>query len=318
MSPWTESEFKLKRRIKRAAIGIPMAAVFFCLAVLVQPVRAATVWQPLVDRLVADGFEERKVVYLFSSPDLEFQPEIMARKMNVLLDTRLTASQPGPLPKPEVMERYLNPLLIAGAYAFYREHRAELTLIHEKYGVPGEVLTALMLLETRLGMSVGDHNAFTILASMALARDFSLIKGHIERTDISDKTMRWLVRRTEEKGDWAYKELKSLIRYAQAGGKDPLTIPSSVYGAIGLCQFMPTSAEHYGRDGSGDGKVDLFETRDALHSMANFVASHGWKDSMTWEQKLKVIYRYNHSESYAMTVLAVAEKIAKTRELFGG
>jgi membrane-bound lytic murein transglycosylase B len=81
---------------------------------------------------------------------------------------------------------------------------------------------------------------------------------------------------------------------------------------------MPTSAEHYGRDGSGDGRVNLFEIRDALYSMANFMAEHGWKDSMTEAQKLKVIYRYNHSESYAMTVLAVADRISKTRQLFGG
>jgi len=321
LSPWTESDAKPERRKQRAAIEITLAAVFFCclgLAVLAGPARAEGLWSPLVERLAADGLDRRKVAYLFSSPDLEFQPEIMARKMNVLLNTRLSAREPGPAPKPQVMDRYLNPLLIAGAYAFYREHRADLTLIHEQYGVPGEILTALMLLESRLGMTVGDYNGFTILASMALAGDFELIRDRIERKDLSAETLDWLAGRTREKGDWAYEELKALIRYARANGQDPLTIRSSVYGAIGLCQFMPTSAEHYGRDGSGDGRVDLFETRDALYSMANFVAEHGWKDSMTEAQKLKVIYRYNHSESYAMTVLAVADRIAKTRELFGG
>jgi membrane-bound lytic murein transglycosylase B len=307
--------------MKRAAIETTLAAVFFfCLgltALAGVPV-SGNLWDPLVDRLAGDGFERRKIAYLFSSPDLEFQPEIMARKMNVLLNTRLAAREPGPQPEPQVMDRYLNPLLIAGAYAFYREHRADLTMIHEQFGVPGDVLTALMLLESRLGMSVGDYNAFTILASMALAGDFELIRDRIERRDVPRETLEWLIRRTREKGDWAYEELKALIRYARANGQDPLTIRSSVYGAIGLCQFMPTSAEHYGRDGSGDGRVDLFETRDALYSMANFVAEHGWKDSMTKEEKLKVIYRYNHSESYAMTVLAVADSIAKTRELFGG
>ena len=307
--------------MKRAAIEVSLAAVFFCclaMAALVGPVAAGDLWEPLVDRLAADGLERRKVAYLFSSPDLEFQPEIMARKMNVLLHTKLSTQKPGPQPEPQVMDRYLNPLLIAGAYAFYREHRAELTVIHEKYGVPGEILTALMLIESRLGMTVGDHNGFTILASMALAGDFELIRDRIDKMDVSEETMEWLKKRTREKGDWAYKELKALIRYAQANGQDPLTIRSSVYGAIGLCQFMPTSAEHYGRDGSGDGRVDLFEVRDALYSMANFVAEHGWKDSMTEAQKLKVIYRYNHSESYAMTVLEVADRISKTRELFGG
>jgi membrane-bound lytic murein transglycosylase B len=307
--------------MKRAAIDTTLAAVFFCclgLLTMAGSAVAGGLWDPLVDRLSADGLERRKVAYLFSSPDLEFQPEIMARKMNVLLHAKTSAQKPGPQPEPQVMDRYLNPLLIAGAYAFYREHRAELTMIHEKYGVPGEILTALMLIESRLGMTVGDYNGFTILASMALAGDFELIRDSIDSRDVPAETMDWLIKRTREKGDWAYEELKALIRYAQANGQDPLTIRSSVYGAIGLCQFMPTSAEYYGRDGSGDGRVDLFEIRDALYSMANFVAEHGWKDTMTEAQKRKVIYRYNHSESYAMTVLAVADRIAKTRELFGG
>ena len=98
------------------------------------------------------------------------------------------------------MGRYLNPILIAGAYAYYREHRAELMIIEQKYGVQGEILTALLLVESRLGMKVGDENAFTILASMALCSDFALIKDHIERKDISDKTMKWLLKRTGAEG----------------------------------------------------------------------------------------------------------------------
>ena len=129
--------------------------------------------------------------------------------------------------------------------------------------------------------------------------------------------MKWLIRRTEQKGNWGYGELKSLITYAQKNGKDPLTIPSSMYGAIGQCQFIPSSALHYGKDGTGDGRVDLFDTTDALYSMAYFVSEHGWKDGLDHKGQLKVIYRYNHSESYAMTILAVADRIRKTKEFFG-
>nr|WP_321514146.1 lytic murein transglycosylase [uncultured Pseudodesulfovibrio sp.] len=308
-----------KNRMKCAAIVIALAAVFFCSTLRFSAVAEAEgTWQPLIEQLVEDGFERNHVTYLFSSPDLEFTPEIMARKMNSLLNIKLSAVKPEAPKPPEVMDRYLNPILIAGAYAFYREHRADFAVIDRQYGVSGELLTAILLVETRLGMNVGDNNAFTILASMALSRDFSLIKPHLERTDVSDDIMKWLVKRTEQKSSWAYKELKALLRYAKGNGQNPLSIPSSIYGAIGQCQFMPTSAEHYGRDGSGDGRVDLFETRDALHSMANFIAEHGWKSSLSSEAKQKVLYRYNHSDSYAMTILAVADKIRKTKELFGG
>ncbi|WP_229593772.1 lytic murein transglycosylase [Pseudodesulfovibrio sediminis] len=271
-----------------------------------------------MNRLVEDGLDEHYVTALFSNPDLTFSPEVMARKMDVLLNTKLSAATSSPSAEPEVLSRYLNPILIAGAYSFYMEYRADFVVIEQKYGVPGELLTAILLVETRLGRNVGEENAFTILSSMALAKDFSLIESSIKRKDISDETRKWLIRRTEQKGDWGYAELKALIKYALAIDKDPLSIPSSIYGAIGQCQFMPTSAEHYGRDGTGDGKVDLSNTQDALHSMANFVASHGWKNDLSEADQLKVIYRYNHSESYAMTILSVADKIRKTKELFGG
>ncbi|NDV20057.1 murein transglycosylase [Pseudodesulfovibrio sp. JC047] len=302
-----------------AAIVFALVAVFFFAPVrTVVAAETGPVWQPLVDRLVEDGFDKTHVTYLFSSPDLAFSPQIMARKMNSLLSIKMSTKKSGPPKEPEVMVRYLNPILIAGAYAFYREHRADFVSIEERYGVPGELLTALLLVETRLGMNVGEHNALTILASMALARDFSLIESLIQHQKVPEDIMVWLVKRTEQKAHWAYKELKALLVYAKGSGQNPLSIPSSMYGAIGQCQFMPTSVIHYGRDGTGDGRVDVFDTRDALHSMANFVAEHGWKKGMTAGEQHKVIYRYNHSDSYAMTILSVADKIRKTKNLFGG
>lgn len=316
MSLWIGFDFSFTKRIKRAAIVTSLAAVFFCALTCTQAV-AGSEWQPLIDRLVSDGFDRTYITSIFSRKSLEFSPEVLARKMNVLLETKLSSEKPGPKKKPEVMDRYLNPILIAGAYAFYRDHQSDFIIIEKKYGVSGDVLSALMLIETKLGTQVGKHNGMNILASMALGKDFELIRPYIKRKDISDETMKWLIKRTEQKGNWGYEELKSLITYAQKNGKDPLTIPSSMYGAIGLCQFIPSSALHYGKDGTGDGKVDLFETTDALHSMANFLKRHGWKEGLSREKQLKIVYRYNHSESYALTILAVADKIRKTNDFFG-
>jgi membrane-bound lytic murein transglycosylase B len=302
--------------MQRAASVISLAAVFIC-CLGAWATAADTSWEPLVRRLTDDGMDESRVRALFAEDDLVFSPEIMARKMNALVETRLAARKPGPAPEPQVMDRYLNPILLAGAYAFYREHDELFRTIEARYEVPGEVLTALLLVETKLGTQVGRHNAMTILASMALAGDYELIRPHIRRKDLSAENEEWLVRRTVQKGNWAYEELKSLIRYADANGHDPLTIPSSMYGAIGLCQFIPSSAVSYGRDGTGDGRVDLFDMTDALHSMANFVKRHGWRKGLDREAQLKVIYRYNHSSSYALTIMAVADSIRKTGEFFG-
>lgn len=317
MFPWIGSNHTATERLRRAIIVYSLVAVFICALLLPTQADAENVWNPLIERLVDDGFDRTYISSLFLREDLKFSPEILARKMNVLLETKLSSKSRGTREKPEVMDRYLNPILIAGAYAFFRDYKTDFVVIEKKYAVPGEVLTALMLVETKLGTQVGKHNGLTILASMALGRDFELIRPYIDRKDLSDATMKWLIKRTEQKGNWGYEELKSLIIYAQKNGKDPLTIPSSMYGAIGQCQFIPSSALHYGKDGTGDGVVDLFDTTDALYSMANFVRQHGWKDGLSHEEQLKVIYRYNHSESYAMTILAVADKIVKTREFFG-
>ncbi|WP_231117043.1 lytic murein transglycosylase [Pseudodesulfovibrio alkaliphilus] len=303
--------------MKLAANGISLAAVFF-FAFWVGPLLAADPsWEPLKERLVSDGLDRARVEALFAGDDLAFSPEIMARKMRALLEARLAVRKPGPAPGPKVMDRYLNPILLAGAYAFQREHDELFRKIEERYGVPGEVLTALMLVETRLGTQTGKYKAVTILANMALARDFALIRSHLGRTDLSPENEAWLAGRTEQKGNWAYVELKSLIAYADTNGLDPLTMPSSMYGAIGLCQFIPSSAVAYGRDGNGDGRVDLFDMTDALYSMAYFIKRHGWRDGLDREAQLKVIYRYNHSESYALTIMAVADKLRKTAEFFG-
>ncbi len=317
MFPWIESNLLFIQRQKIAAIVLSLAAVFVFALGHSGSAIAGNEWQPLIDRLVADGFDQQYVDSLFAQSDLTFSPEIMARKMNALLNTKLSTSKPGPRKEPQAMTRYLNPILIAGAYAFYREHTDDFAAIQKRYDVPGEVLTALMLVETKLGTQVGKHNAVTILASMALGKNFKLIEASIKPKNISDKMMVWLVKRTEQKGNWGYEELKSLLKYAKTNGHDPMDIPSSMYGAIGLCQFIPSSAVHYGVDGSGNGSIDLFETTDALHSMANFVKRHGWKQGLDRPAQLKVIYRYNHSESYALTIMAVADKIKKTSDFFG-
>lgn len=317
LSRWIASDHCLIQRIQRAAFVLTLAAVFIWMHGLTAPAAADSTWQPLVDRLVADGFDKPYIDALFGRKALVFSPKIMARKMNALLNTKLSTSAPGPKETPKVLESYLNPILIAGAYAFYREHKDVFGDIERRFGVPGDILTGLLLVETKLGRQVGTDNGLTILASMALGGNFELIREHIKRKDLPDDMAQWLVKRTTQKGNWAYEELKALIAYARQNGQDPLTIPSSMYGAIGVCQFMPTNAMHYGVDGTGDGRVDLFNMTDALYSMANFVSRHGWKSGLDDAGQRKVIYRYNHSESYAMTILAVADKIRKTDAFLG-
>ena len=113
--------------------------------------------------------------------------------------------------------------------------------------------------------------------------------------------------RMEQRSDWAYKELVALLKNIRASGEDALSMPGSIYGAVGLCQFMPTNISHYGADGNGDGVVNLFDVPDAVASLSNYLARHGWNKAATRAQKQKVIKTYNRIDIYANTILGLAE-----------
>ncbi len=297
---------RLRRLLARPLGAALFLALVLAAALAPTPAQAQNVWDPLTRRLEADGFDQARLAALFSRPEVRFDPLVMARKMNALLEVKLSAGKPRP-EAPELYLSYLNPLLIMQAKGFMETQRAALRQAKARYGVPEDVLVALLLVETKLGRNVGTKNALATLASMALAGDFSLVAPHIERRDLPPNLEEWLRWRTAQKAAWAYKELKALLVYAKSAGFDAATIPGSVYGAIGICQFMPTNAVRYGADLDGDGRVDLFNPTDAVLSTAHFLHANGWRANLPRERQLAVLYRYNHSHSYTRTIMAVAD-----------
>jgi membrane-bound lytic murein transglycosylase B len=275
--------------------------------------RAEDVWSPLVQRLEADGFDHARLTALFAKPEVRFDPQVMARKMKALLDVKLSVDKPK-AEGPEMYYSYLNPLLLMQARTFQEQQRPALREAKSRYQVPEEILVALLLVETKLGRNVGTKNALSTLASMALAGDFALVSPHIDQRDLSPEIAAWLKWRTAQKAAWAYKELKALLVYAKGAGFDAATIPGSVYGAIGICQFMPTNAVRFGADFDSDGRVDLFSPSDALLSTARFLRANGWRAGLTREQQQTVLYRYNHSHPYTRTIMAVADRLMDMRE----
>jgi membrane-bound lytic murein transglycosylase B len=273
-------------------------------------------WSPLIDRLISDGFDEQVIRGLFSRPEVKFDPAPMSSKVESLIKTQANKATPNSGYNPRKVYRSLvNGKNLAHARSYLREHQEILEKIDGQYCVPKEIIVSILLVETRLGDLMGGRWAFNSLASMALCIDLKTIWPHLPKKLIHPKNEEFAREICWQKAHWAYSELKALILYAHFNGYDPLNLPGSIYGAFGLCQFMPTSALIYGVDADQDGRIDLFVKADAFYSIANYLREHGWSCQMDRASQHKVVYAYNHSDVYANTVLAVAEKLkAKPRK----
>jgi membrane-bound lytic murein transglycosylase B len=293
-------------------------AIFLAMSLIILfsfPAPAAD-WSPLMKRLINDGFEEKSVRALFSRNEVQFDPEPMATKMNELLKLppNYSVSSKRYVSR-EVHRRYLRPDMINKARVYLERNRATLEKISRTYCVPKEVVVSILLVETNLGANTGRRKAFQVLSSMALSADFDQVRSFVPPRLIRNDNEEYARMRCREKSDWAYNELKYLLEYSRINNTDPLSIPGSIYGAIGLCQFMPSNVFLYGIDTDGKGRIDLFSTPDAMNSIANYLHQNGWGCRIDRKNRRQVVMTYNKSQVYANTVLAVADRLqAKKRE----
>jgi len=304
--------FIVPQRIRKdpARIASPFVFVVIFLFLLFGSVRpAAADWKPLVERLAADGFNRQTLEALFDRPEVRFEPDAMAEKIQALLRSRSESPDDIARLKTTIRQGYLSDRVIARAHSYSLENRAVLEEVHTLYGVPKEIIVSILLIETHLGRNTGNRRVFNRLASMALSVDLETVRPHMSGFLLTPENWEFARRRCREKGDWAYNEFRALLRLADLDGLDPLEIRGSIYGAIGLCQFMPSNVFSYGVDADQDGRINLFAKTDALHSIANYLRGYGWRPGMDRNGEHRVIFGYNHSTVYANTVLAVAEKL---------
>lgn len=338
--------------------------------------RAGT-WEPLIDRLVTDGFDRTAMEELFNRAQVRYDHRPMRLKMRTLnrimfgrkrvrqvqSGLRQLGYKPGPvdgaygrrtsrairafqrkngftedgvphsdlvdliearLPRKKekadpakarvrIHRSVYTPRRLAEAREFMVERSSILRRMEDRYGLDPNVAVGILTVETRVGKYLGARKAFITLASMSLGRDFKRIGPLLKKKRFHPDHLAWLKKRSVEKADWAYRELAALITYAQAKHTDPLTLVGSVYGAIGISQFMPTNALKFGVDGDSDGDVDLFSLPDAVHSLGNYMKGHGWVGEMAARpDQRRAIYAYNHSYTYVDTVLAVADHLRRT------
>lgn len=140
---------------------------------------------------------------------------------------------------------------ISNGVRFWRRYNGVLRRAEAEYGVPPEYVVAIIGVETRYGGYTGKHRVVDALATLAF--DFP--------------------RRSE----FFTGELEAFLIMSRDEGFDPFQPRGSYAGAMGLGQFMPSSFHKWAVDFDGDGKRDLWNPVDAIGSVANYFASHGWR-----------------------------------------
>lgn len=248
-------------------------------------------------RLVADGFEPLKIKQLYSRPQVAFEADGVIL-LFTYKESRVNYGQ------------FTNKWSIRKANQYLQENKSDLTRIEKEYGVDKKIITAILLVETGLGASVGTRSALNTLSTMAALKD-PIVRNKLwdlipDSKKISRKKFE---KKAASRSNWAYKELKAFLEYTSREGFDPVSIPGSFAGAVGIAQFMPTNILAYGQDGNDDGMVDMLNHTDSMASIANFLKSHGWRPKQSRKKAEKIIYHYNHSSYYVNTILTISSRL---------
>ena len=162
----------------------------------------------------------------------------------------------------DYLEATVTPSRVQRAREEYNANKALLDDIEAKYQVPGEVVIAIWALESNFGERQGNYNTLTSLATLAY-------EGR--RRDLFES------------------ELIAALRILENYHLKPAELQGSWAGAMGECQFMPSSLLKYGVDADGDGRADIWHsTPDSLSSIANYLQQNGWDKSLGISQKVKI------------------------------
>ncbi|MBI3223415.1 MAG: lytic murein transglycosylase B [Nitrosomonadales bacterium] len=151
----------------------------------------------------------------------------------------------------EYRAAFVNQQRIRLGLEFWEKYRLTLRRAERKYGVPQEIIVALIGVETIYGRNAG--NFLVLDALTTLAFDYPRRAGFFRS------------------------ELENFLLLAREQQLDMLSVRGSYAGAMGVPQFMPSSYRKYAIDFNGNQTVDLMrEDRDAIGSVANYLHEYGW------------------------------------------
>jgi membrane-bound lytic murein transglycosylase B len=166
-------------------------------------------------------------------------------------------SRPAEKSKPwyDYQKHFLTDLRIRGGIEFWNANVDTLRRATDVYGVPPEIIVAIIGVETSYGKITGGDRVIDALATLA----FHYPQGNVKRMTFFRE------------------QLRQLFLMSREQDLDPLELTGSYAGAMGIPQFMPESYRKFAVDFNNDGARNIWQDRsDAIGSVANYLKSHGW------------------------------------------
>jgi membrane-bound lytic murein transglycosylase B len=158
---------------------------------------------------------------------------------------------------------FVNQRHLRAGLEFWQEHRQTLARARRAYGVPEEIVVAIIGIETFYGRNTGRWRVIDALATLAF--DYP------------------------PRAPFFRGELENYLLFARELELDVFSVKGSYAGAIGIPQFMPGSYLRYAVDFDGDGATDLrANAADAIGSVANFLLQHGWERGAPVQRSARV------------------------------
>ncbi len=163
---------------------------------------------------------------------------------------------------------------------FIRDNKVLLERAEKKYGVPVEIIAAIIGVESYYGKHTGKYTVFDSLTTLGF--DYP------------------------KRSTFFRSELKQFLLLSKEETIDVNTMTGSYAGAMGMPQFISSSYREYAVDFDGDGKRDLWNSLpDVIGSVANYFSRHGWEtgSSVAHQATVKntsIVRKKNSLKPYAL------------------
>jgi membrane-bound lytic murein transglycosylase B len=162
----------------------------------------------------------------------------------------------------EYLDKVVTAQRMDGARHQLTENRTLLDGVWRRFNVEPRFVVALWGIESDFGKVTGNYSVVSALATLA----YDGRRGSMFRA-----------------------ELISALRILDQGHIRADNMTGSWAGAMGQCQFMPSTFLGYAVDYDGDGRRDIWNNRaDVLGSIANYLARLGWRGNESWGREVAV------------------------------